>query len=457
MKHTITVNVLNSQVGIPSSNDGIFMLFIQAVIHGATFALETPYLLTQLSDLEALGVDANYDTANNLCVHQQVSEFYQEAGPGALLWLVGVATNTAYTNYVTTANFLAHIQQTIQKDPAQRAKMLGFCYAVPQALQQAGDFPADILSAIPAIHNALNNLFAQGFQLSAILDGANMSSNVTPTTIGSLAGLASPNVSLCITSTLGNGVSQVGLALGRFSRISIGHGLGAVADGPRNVTTAFLTNGTMAVAGQALIVGDTYLVVGNQVIYNGVTYNPGQTFTAVNGQPNFTLPAGVAGGYAVLNSTPILSLQQPAIDALGTKQYLFLRYWFGYSGFYWNDGATADNPVDALSSQEFNRVANNLSAAALFFLIGKVGANYPLNTATGAISQTVLNAWQSDFYTKYIKPLTVAQGSGDITDGELILSAPNFLATRQVTFTLNIVPTPIMGSATGTVEFVATL
>lgn len=456
MKHTISVTVINTAAGIPSSEDGIFMLFIQAVAHGVTFVLETPYLLSSLSDLEAMGVDAAYDAANNVAVHQQVSEFYQEAGTGALLWIVGVSTATGYTNYVTTAPFQNHIQSTIKNDPNQRAKMLGFCYAVPQNLQQAADFPADVLTAIPAINAALLVLFGQGFQLSAILDGYNMSSNVNPLTLGTMATLASPSVSLCITSTRGNGVSQVGLALGRFSRISIGHGLGAVADGPRNVSTAFLTNGIEIDSTDVLIVGDSYLVVGGPITYNAATYNVGQSFIAINGQNNFTVPAGSAG-YAVLSSTPIQSLLQPAIDALGTKQFLFLRTWFNRSGFFWNDGATCDNPVDTLSSQEYNRVANNLSADALSYMIGKINSNYPLNTATGAISQTVLNSWQSEFYTDDIKPLSSVAGSGDITDGQLILTAPNFLATKNVNFKLKIVPTVIMGSADGTVEFDATL
>lgn len=455
MKHTITVQVINKAAGIPSPEDGIFMLFIRAVAHAGTFLLETPYLLSSLADLEALGVDAAYDAANNVAVHQQVSEFYLEAGSGALLWIVGVSTATVYTNYVTTAPFFAHVQSTITNDPTQRAKMLGFCYDVPQNLQQAADFPADVPTAMTAINAALEILFSQGFQLSAILDGYNMSSNVNPLTIGTQATKAAPSVSLCITSTRGNGISQVGLALGRFSRISIGHGLGAVVDGPRNVPTAFLTNGIEVDAADVLIAADSYLVVGGPITYNGATYNAGQSFVAINGQNNYTVPAGSAG-YCVLNSTPVQTLQQPQIDALGEKQFLFLRTWFNRAGFFWNDGATCDDPTDTLSSQEYNRTANNLSASALDFLIGKIGSNYPLNVATGAISQTVLNSWQSDYYTKYIKPLST-QGSGDITDGSLLLAAPDFLATKNVNFKLKIVPTVIMGSADGTVEFDATL
>jgi len=53
--------------------------------------------------------------------------------------------------------------------------------------------------------------------------------------------------------------------------------------------------------------------------------------------------------------------------------------------------------------------------------------------------------------------LTVDSGTGDITDGELITTGPNFLGTKRLQFKLNISPTVIMGGADGTVQFTTTL
>lgn len=430
------------------------MLFLQAVAIANTFTLETAYLISGLDDLVGLGIDADYDSANSVAVFQQINEFYQEAGDGALLWIVGVDTDTAYTAYVATDTFTDHIRRTIQDDPDQRAKMLGFCYAPPAALQSDTDFPADVLTGIPAIQTALDSLFDEGFQLSAVLDGYNMSSTVNPLNLGTMATKGAHLVSLCISSTLGNGISQVGAALGRAARISVGHGWGAVADGARKAQTAYLTNGLNIATGTNMVIGSVYTVAGGPVTYNGTLYAVGKTFMVIAGHLVFTT---TAGGYVISNSSPIRKLKQAVINALGGKQFLFMRYWFGRSGYYWNDAATCDDPTDTLSSQEYNRVANNLSASALFFIIGKIGSNYPLNVATGDLSQTVLNSWQGDFKTKYIDPLASTGGTGDITDGSLLLAGPNFLATRNVNFQLKIVPTVIMGSADGTVEFDATL
>lgn len=454
MKHTIGIQVINSPAGVPSPTDGVCMMFIQAIAVANTFALETPYPLEGPDDLAALGINPAYDLANALAVYQQVTEFYEEAQEGALLWLVGVATNTAFTAYVAGQNFSNHIEFTAQADPAQRAKLVGLCYAPPANVQTAADFPADVTNAIAAMQTAQEALFNLGYQFGGIIDGYNMSATVTSAAIGTMATKACPSIQLCMTGSKGNGVSAVGAALGRYARISIGHGVGAVADGPRTMATAFLTNGIALYPGTNLTANDTYLVQGGTVTYNGATYQTGQSFIAQNGILAFTT---ADTGFVVYNSTPVQSLKQSDIDNYGSKQYFFLRTWFNHSGFYWNDGATCDDPTETLSTMEYTRVANNLSAAALSYFIDQIGQNLPLDTSTGAVAQSVLNAMQSQFYVQSIGPLSVANGSGDITDGALILSAPNFNATRTINFKIKIVPTPILGDVDGTVEFDATL
>ena len=103
MKHTISTSVLNNPIGTPQSSDGVMMMFCMAVA-GSSFNLNQSYLLTSVNDLTALGITAAYDTTNGTAVYQQVSEFYQEAGAGALLWLVGVdksATSNQFANATT--------------------------------------------------------------------------------------------------------------------------------------------------------------------------------------------------------------------------------------------------------------------------------------------------------------------------------------------------------------------
>jgi hypothetical protein len=457
MQHPINIRVINDAVGITQPSDGIMMIFVKAVAVGVTFELNKAYLLTSPDDLTPMGITEAYDTTNSVAVYQQLTEFYAQAGTGALVWLVGIAKGTAYATFAASTTFQDLVRYTAQADPANRAKMLGFCYDVPAAAQSAADFPADVTASLTALQTAQLDMFNQGYQWSAIVDGYNMSSTVTPATIITMATKACPSISLCITGTKPNGVSAVGLALGRFSRISIGHGFGAVEDGPVNTSTAFLTNGVSIPTTGTLTVGDTYVVygpAGATVTYNSVTYPVGASILAVTGQTTFT---ATGGGYLVDNYTPIQALSPTYIDQLGKKQYMFLRTWFNHSGFYWNDGATCELATKQLSTQEYNRVVNSLSASALDFFINEMGKNLPLDVRTGAVDQGYLNAKQAQFYDQSINPLTVQAGTGDITNGSITMTGPNFNATKTINFTLVIVPTPILGAINGVIRFSSTL
>jgi hypothetical protein len=462
MDHEISISVINDSVGIPPSADGIMGIFVEGVAVGQTFLLDTPYLLTQLSDLDALGINAAYDATNGTAVYQQVSEFYAQAGDGALLWLIGVATGTAYAGYVASETFASIIRFTAQADPLNRVKIIGLCYQPPTILQTATDFPADVAATITALQTVQETLFQQGYQFSAIVDGYNMNSTITPVNLGTQATNTAYAVSLCITGTKPNGVSAVGLALGRFARITIGHGFGAVADGGINTISAYLTNSISTTVNSVLIVGATYLVMDGAITYNAVVYQPGQKVTVVMGQTSYL---STSGGYLAENVTPVgnipgtqvKGLSPASIKALGQKQFLFIRTWFGQSGLYWNDGATCNPSTKALSSQEYNRVVNALSADALSFFIQEINSGLPLDKTTGNVAQAWLNAKQQEFYDTYIGPINSDGGTGDITDAALVVTGNNFLATKTLNFTLQIIPTVILGGVNGTVRFVATL
>ena len=474
MKHTISTSVLNNPIGTPQSSDGVMMMFCMAVA-GASFNLNQSYLLTSVNDLTALGITAAYDTTNGTAVYQQVSEFYQEAGAGALLWLVGVdksATSNQFANattpYIGSATMISLIKGTSTADPDNRAKMVGFCYDVPSTTQDAADFYGatdDVTLSLAAMQTLITNtLFPAGFPLQYIIDGTNMAvlnnnAYLSPTSfscsnLGTLKTDSNPNGSICITGSKPNGVSSVGAALGRFAKISVGHGFNCVADGSISLQTAYLTNSNAnSVISGSLVVGVNYMVMitpagGTQVTNNGTTYNEGQTFVAVTGELTYT------GTGTVQPAIPVQNLyDNPDFQALGDKQYMFLRTWEDHSGYFWNDGATACDPTKPLSTQEFGRVANKLTSAIRSFLIDTFGSKYPISKKTGLVEQSYINALQQSFYNESILPLNAESGSGDITDATITLvGTPN---GNQINwqYTLAIMGEPIVGSIAGTAYF----
>lgn len=464
MDHEIIIDVENDEVGNPTDEDGVMLLLIEAVGVGATFVLNTPYLITDPSDLpNVLGIDpATYDNTNGTDLVNQVQDFYNQSGTGAYLWIVGIAIGTGFATYAATDTFDDNIRFTAQNDPLMRVKILGTSYAPPTALQNATDFPADVMLSVAAIFAKQQALFQEGYEFSFLVDGYNMSSTVTPTNLTSLATRSEFAASVNITGLRPNGVSAMGAALGRFARITVGHGVGQVSDGPVFGAAAFLTNSISTTPASVLVVGNQYLVLGGAIIYNAITYPVGSLVTVINGHTNYTT---TQGGYLALHVTPVGSLAgttvqglRPAdIKALGQKQFFFLRWWFGKSGFFWNDGATCNPPTKAFSSQEYNRVVNKLSADARAFFIEQMGSGLPVDKTTGNVAQGWLNSKQQQFYNQYILPLTTDSGTGDLSDASLTVTGNNFLATKTLTFSLEVVPTVILGSVTGTVRFVAKL
>lgn len=460
--HNIIISVDNNQIGIPASSDGVMMIFIHGYAIGNTLALDTAYLLTSLADGEALGLSQANDEATNTYGWGHVNEFYDGSlNNGALLWLVVTSPTVGYTTYVTTSTFTSLVISTAASNPANRAKMIGFCYTVPQTINVgANPYRGDVITALAAIQAAELSMFTNYFQWSAILDGSNMNANLTPATLPTMTNKNAQSVSLCITGTQPNGVGGVGLALGRFARISVGHGFGAVADGPVTTPTAYLTNGVtigeniISGTGGVLQVGVSYTVITAPIVYNGVTYQPGQSFTVVAGHTNFTTSNG---GYAVTGGTPVASLTQGpngTITTLGNAQYMFLCTQPSESGFYWNDAATCTSTDLAESQQEYNRVANALSADAVVFFGKFKGSTLPSIPSTGAISPAWVANQQNAFNQLYVVPLVNNQ---DIVGATLAITGPNYNATGNLFFTLTITRSTILGNVTGIVTFSTTV
>lgn len=459
--HNINITVNNNQIGIPASSDGVMMIFIHGYTIGNTLALDTPYLLTSLADGIALGISQALDEANNTYIFGHVNEFYDGSlNNGALLWLVVTTPTVPFSTYVTTPTFTGLVQSTASNNPANRAKMLGFGYLVPQTVNTTSAFKTDVIPLLAALQAAEISMFVNYFQWSAIVDGNNMNPNLTPANLPTMTTQNAQSVSLCITGTQPNGVGGVGLALGRFARISVGHGFGAVADGPVTTPTAYLTNGVLigenviSGTGGNLPIGFVFTVIGAPITYNGVTYQVGQQFTSVGGHTSFTTSAG---GYAVTGGTPVGSLTQGkdgTITTLGNSQYMFLCTQFEQSGFFWNDGATCTSTALAESSQEYNRVANALSANALAFFTQFKGSTLPSLPSTGALAPGWIANQQNAFNQLYIVPLV---NNGDIVGATMVITGPNYNATGNIFFTLTITRSTVLGNVTGTVTFSITV
>ena len=84
----IKIDFANGAIGsVAPSEDGVTGMAITGVTVADKFLLATPYVLSRLEDLTALGITDEASDANSF-IYKTVKEFYDEAGDGAELWIM---------------------------------------------------------------------------------------------------------------------------------------------------------------------------------------------------------------------------------------------------------------------------------------------------------------------------------------------------------------------------------
>ena len=97
----INIKFDNGNIGtvVPSA-DGVFGLLASAVAVVDKFDLNTPYTLKGMSDVAKLGI---LPDVNNYTLYTWLRKFYEEAGEGTELWLMGFAKTDKLSDWFAPA------------------------------------------------------------------------------------------------------------------------------------------------------------------------------------------------------------------------------------------------------------------------------------------------------------------------------------------------------------------
>ena len=151
----------------------------------------------------------------------------------------------------------------------------------------------------------------------------------------------------------------------------------------------------------------------------------------------------------------VKSLTQAELDALGAAQVHFTRTRPPRNGVWWNDGATCNDPANALSTLEAARTICAMADDLQSFFVPYINTRVPV-TSTGdiqsAYKQVVLDNARAAVVQKYIE-------SGDISDARINLVAKDndMIGTRTWEVTLSILPAPTLRWIDGYVFYVKSL
>jgi hypothetical protein len=276
----IRIKFENGALGsVSSSADGVVGLVSTAVPVVDKFALQQAYVLRGLDDLVALGVTSAADDVNCF-LYRHVKEFYDEAGAGAELWIMGFPNTEIQSDLVDmtrdTAKLLIQSAQGRIKvlaavfNPAgsynqTTANGLDDDVAVAmQKAQQLGEWATDVMYA----------------PLFVLLEARGFSGDATE-----LADLASFNynrVGLLLGDTAaGSAGAATGLLLGRIARIPVQRHAGRVRDGALKALTAFVGDKAIEKADVTTINDKGYITFRTFVGKSGYFFSDDSLATAV--------------------------------------------------------------------------------------------------------------------------------------------------------------------------------
>lgn len=389
--------------GANAVSDGVAMLICPATAQtgtgGLAFELDTAYMVASYKEATNMGLTEEVNP--NLLFN--VREFFEKAGNGAKLWIVGYTPTAAGLTVFITDLLEEIIQSTVVANFDNRPRMLGFVGETDFiTTSETTDplVPEYIQTTAKAIQTMLENLFTESFRMVAILDGMMMNCAVEggivdeqlATRLLNLATLEAPRVAVLETTSTAGQSASVGQALGILSGVSIATSIGDMTLGSVDQNQYFLD----ANAG-----------------------------TLIN--------------------TPVAKVNRVKCETLGTNQYLFTRTRPQKSGVYFNDGATCNDPANALSTIEYVRVGNAVCDTVEGFFVDLINTIVGSTTA-GEVDPAYKAAMLDDLYDRYLLP-RIRRGEAVAIDVDFWAKDGNLQVSRAIEVQVQITGSPTLREA----------
>lgn len=351
----VKINFANGALGsvVPSA-DCVAGLLATAVAVSDTFVLGNAYLLHKPADLANLGVTAT----NNACLYKHVQEFYDEAGEGAELWIMGVPNTVKPSEIADKDNALVPYAKNLIQIANGRLRFLGIAYE-PAANYEAtitdgldADVWAAALKAQALSEWATNSLYAPLFVILAgrAFDDANIPNLKDLTTFNY------NRVGILIGDTVSESESaSVGLLMGRIAAIPVQRHIGRVRDGALKILHAY--------------VGDKDPSVAN-------------------------------------------------VEAIHDKGYITFRTFTGKSGYFFTDDCLATAVADDYRSIARRRTIDKAYRIIYQTMLENVNDEIPI-TDEGYLVPSMVKSWESEIIAAVVNQMTTNGELGsDPTDAD---------------------------------------
>lgn len=251
--------------GVAPSEDGVCGLVAYATAVSTTFALNTPYLITKLAGLEALGITSEA-TGVNAALYKTVKEFYSEAPEGTKLWVMGVASTTTITNLTDkTRNIISPLLMAARG--AVNILMLKVASGANPTM--SGSIDGEVLTAVANLQALAEDWTVNKYAPFMCLVEA-LSYNGVASSLPDLTARSDNRVGVVLGDTVsGSAGAAVGLVAGRLAAEPVHRSLARVRSG--------------AIASEAMYIGTELAELGDPDVANDLGYIVPRTFVGKSG------------------------------------------------------------------------------------------------------------------------------------------------------------------------------
>jgi len=423
------VIVEKGSVGANVENlDGVSALLINApAIAPATgitgIVLATVYLLEKHKDAEDHGINAAYDSANDVLVYRHISEFYRMAGDGTKLYIMFCDPAKDMETMMTD-----HGHALIAgADGNIRYLAVGYNTPALYAPAYVNGLEEVVLDAIPVAQTLADWAFTTDRPIHVILEGRGVNGLVA--SMQDLRAIEVEavvveynNVSLCI----GQDWDYADALAGEYQNYAdIGTLLGTKASIPVNFN-----------------IGE----VGEDGVDDNLDLSDTKLLT--------WLTAG-------LSNHSKISAVEDDLATYDEKGYIFGISYTGFSGYRWNDDhVCAPIVIDANDNMNIHTMAlsatlNKLARLIRKYLLPKVKATVPADTKTGKLTIGMIKYFEGIGNRAFNEMLS----AGELSGGKTIVNPNSDLLTgdKNLITSFIMVPTGVVGQINATINIRKTL
>lgn len=399
----VTIIQSNGNLGrLANFEDGIAAIVVSGVAVGGKFALgDVLGPFNELKDVEAKGVDEDYDATNTCLAWRHCKDFYDHAPVGAKLYLMVVAKTVTMTQQGNKT--LAYAKKLLETAEG-KIKLLAITRVPDGAYSPvyADEFEQDLWDAITNLQALYVDEFALHRPVSFIIEGRDWQGDVGAT-LDMRDDASSPKANR-VTVMMGQDpevaalgahaapYAAVGILLGRAAGIPVNRNVGRVKDGALDILTV---------------------------------------------------------GYSDNSAYPALS--EADRDDLNDKGFVFFRAHTGKSGYYFNDDHTASVITDDYSALNRGRVMDKASRIARTVYLEELLDEIQVDQETGYLAVSTVKHFQGIIEKAINEQMT---GFNEISGvSSFVDPNQNVLALDKIEVQVNIVPTGTAKNIEATLAF----